>query len=167
MIPDASFWTGIGFVIFMVLAGKPVWKLLISALDERASKIKIDIEEAAQLQKEAQDFLNACKREQSEALAKAQKIIQHAQEEAERLRKQSLVEIQQFQANEERLLSERMRQAEEHALKEIRVRAIEIALVSAKKVIAQSLNEDLDQKIYSKILQDIQQINTNILNHPN
>ncbi len=88
------------------------------------------------MREEALTLLNACKRQQIEASEKAKSILSHAEKEAERLREESLRETQEFIEIEERLFQERLRQAEDRALEEIREKAILVAGDAVREILS-------------------------------
>ena len=81
MISDPTFWVAIGFVLFIVIAGRPIMAKITSALDNRADEIRAKIEEAKSLREEAQTLLASYQRMQRDAAAEAAEIISNAQEE--------------------------------------------------------------------------------------
>lgn len=85
MFHDPTFWTAVAVVLFVALIAKPVGKMASKALDERADKIKAELDEAEKLRNEAQDLLAQYQRKQRDAASEAESIIQHAKEEAERM----------------------------------------------------------------------------------
>ena len=50
-------WVAIAFIIFVVLAGKPIVRMLGKSLDDRAARIKAELDEAKALRDEAQRLL--------------------------------------------------------------------------------------------------------------
>jgi hypothetical protein len=85
LLHDTSFWVAIAFIIFVVLAWRPLKKALVTALDDRTDRIRRDIDEAARLREEAQALLAEYKRKQRDAAAEAEEILRHARTEADRL----------------------------------------------------------------------------------
>lgn len=86
MLRTAEFWVLVAFVVFVVLAFKPLRKAVTGALDERAEQIRKQLDEANKLREEAQATLASYKRKQRDALKEAEEIVTHAKAEAERLR---------------------------------------------------------------------------------
>lgn len=154
---DASFWVCIGFILLFTFVGKRVWLTITHTLEERAKKIQEDIQEAAKRRQEALTMLTACKRRQIEATERAKEIIQHAQEEANRLRKKVLEDIKEHTLAEERLLQERIRQTEDRAMEEIRERALMLATAATRDLILKHQNPDFEEVLLQKTLNTLEE----------
>ncbi len=83
---NPTFWVAVGFVIFVVLTVRPIAKAALAALDGRAERIKAQLDEAQTLREEAQKTLAEYERKQRDAVAETEKIVEHAKEEARRIR---------------------------------------------------------------------------------
>ena len=83
MFSDPTFWTAVAVVLFIALVAKPVSRMATKALDERAEKIKAELDEAERLRNEAQDLLAQYQRKQRDAAKEAEAIIEHAKQEAD------------------------------------------------------------------------------------
>ena len=57
MLHDPTFWVAIALAVFIIAIFNPVSKLMTKGLDERAEKIKDELDEAERLRNEAQDLL--------------------------------------------------------------------------------------------------------------
>ena len=89
ILHDPTFWVATAFIAFLgVLVYFKVPGMVSGALDERADKIKADIEEAERLREEAQKLLAEYQKKQRDAQKAAEGIVTAAKEEAERLAKQ-------------------------------------------------------------------------------
>jgi F-type H+-transporting ATPase subunit b len=139
---DPEFWVAVAAVIFVAVVWKPARRVLIGSLDERAARIRADLDEARKLRDEAGQLLAEYQKKQREAAVEAQAIIDQAQEEAERLAAQSARDLDEALARRTRLAEERIVQAEKKALDEIRAVAIDVALAAAREVIASQIDEE-------------------------
>ena len=80
----AEFWVMVAFVILVVFAFKPLFRIAVTALDARAETIKHQIEEAARLREEAQGLLATYQRKQRDAVKETGEILDQARDEAAR-----------------------------------------------------------------------------------
>ena len=78
-------WVIIAFVLFFVLFGRKLWSALAQMLDDRAAKVRAELEEAARLRQEAEAMLREAEARRSEALREAQAMIDGARNEAGRV----------------------------------------------------------------------------------
>lgn len=133
----ATFWVGAAFVVFIgVLIYYRVPGMLIRGLDERAQKIREELDEARQLREEAQALLANYERKQRDAMNEASQMIEHAMEEARREAAISAEKLEESIKRREESAVEKIALAEAQAEKEVREAAVEVAIEAATRVIA-------------------------------
>ncbi|MBO6947263.1 MAG: F0F1 ATP synthase subunit B [Rhodospirillales bacterium] len=142
MFHDPTFWTAVAVVLFVALIAKPVGKMASKALDERADKIKAELDEAEKLRNEAQDLLAQYQRKQRDAASEAESIIQHAKEEAERMDREGREKLKAALERREKLAMERIEMAEQHAIERVRARAVDVAIAATGQMLADNLSGD-------------------------
>jgi F-type H+-transporting ATPase subunit b len=135
----AEFWVFVGFVIFVALVFRTVSRVVSVALDERARKIKSQIDEAARLAEEAQQLLATYERKQREAQEEAAMIVDQAQHEAQRLAARAEEELARSLKRREELALERIAQAEASALADVRGLAVDVAIEASQKLLKERL----------------------------
>ena len=155
---DASFWVFVGFVTLFVLIGRKTWVGITSALDARAKKIESDIEEAAKRRQEALTLLKTCQRKQIEATERAHEILKHAEEEAIRLKQKVFDDLKEHTEAEERLLQERIHQAELRAFAEIRERALLLATEATRDLILKNADKGFEEKLFEQTRQTLSEV---------
>jgi len=136
---SAEFWVAIGFVIFVVAVARTAFRVIGVALDDRAEKIKSQLDEATRLADEAQQLLATYERKQREASDEAQSIVDLAQREADRLAEHEAQELERSLKRREELAMERIAQAEKAAINDIRGQAVTVAMEATKLVLAEQL----------------------------
>ena len=129
-------------VIFAAGIWKPARKALLGSLDERAARIRAELDEASKLREEAEQLLARYQQREREAAAEAGAIVAHAREEAERIAAQSVRDLDEALVRRQRLAEERIAQAEAKALDEIRSVAVDVAIGAAREVIAAQIDEE-------------------------
>ena len=123
---DAEFWVAIAFVIFVAGLGYlGVHKMIGKSLDERASRIKAELDEARKLKDEAAQLLADYQRKRQEAEGEAQEIIAGAKAEAERLAVEAKAKIEEFVARRTKMAETKIAQAEAQATADVRSAAAE------------------------------------------
>lgn len=155
MISDPTFWVAIGFVLFIVIAGRPVMAKITSALDNRADEIRAKIEEAKSLREEAQTLLASYQRMQRDAAAEAAEIISNAQEEAQRLQTAADENLTQTLKRREEAALEKIAAAEARALQDVRDRAVDIAITATEKVVSGAMTDNVQQSITRAAIDDL------------
>ena len=142
LFADPEFWVLVAAVIFVAVVWKPVRKSLIGTLDERAARIRAELDEARKLRDEAEQLLAQYQRREREAAAESEAIIAHAVEEAERIAAQSTRDLGEALTRRQRLAEERIAQAEMKALDEIRTVAVDVAIGAAREVIQSQIDDE-------------------------
>src|SRR5216684_1950368 len=142
LLADGEFWVLLAVLVFAAVVWKPMRRTVIGALDERAARIRAELDEARQLREEAEQLLAQYQQRQREAAADAEAIVAHAREEAERIAAQSARDLDAALARRQRLAEERIAQAEQKALEEIRAVAVDIAIGAAREVIVAQIDEE-------------------------
>ena len=140
MFNDHTSWPAVAVVLFVALIAKPVGKMASKALDERAEKIKAELDEAERLRNEAQHLLAQYQRKQRDAANEAENIIQHAKEEAERMDREGREKLKASLERREKLAMERIEMAEQHAIERVRARAVDVAIAATSQVLAENLS---------------------------
>jgi F-type H+-transporting ATPase subunit b len=141
LFADPEFWVLLAVVVFAIMVWKPARRAVVGSLDERATRIRGELEEARKLRDEAEQLLADYRQKEREAAADAQAIIAHARDEAERIAAQAARDLQQSLERRQRLAEERIAQAEAKALDEIRAAAVDVAIAAAREVIVSELDE--------------------------
>ena len=141
LFADPEFWVLLAVVVFVIVVWRPARRAVVGALDERATRIRGELEEARKLRDEAEQLLADYRQKEREAAADAQAIIAHARDEAARIATQSTRDLQQSLERRQRLAEERIAQAEAKALDEIRAAAVDVAIAAAREVIVSELDE--------------------------
>lgn len=136
-----EFWVLVAVLIFVALVWKPGKRTLIGALDDRATRIRDELEAARNLREEAERILADYQRREREAASEAETILAHARAEAERLAAQSARDLEAMLQRRRQLALERIAQEEARAVAEIRAVTVDVAISAARQIIAAELDE--------------------------
>lgn len=148
-------WVNIGGLIFLAFAGPKIWKALTQMLDQRAIKIKADLDEAQKLKDEAQALLAEYQRKQKDALREAAEIVETAKTVALRQAKEAAANLDLAFTRREKLALEKITQAEAAAIAEVRREAVDVATAAAKKLIVGSLNDTRASALVDAAIKDV------------
>ena len=98
MLLEAEFWVALGFFVFLGLLGYlGVHRKLAKSLDDRAVRIKAELDGARKLKDEAAALLADYQRKRQETESEAQEIIDGAKTEAERLADEAKSKVEEVQ----------------------------------------------------------------------
>ncbi len=156
MLHDPTFWVMIAFIAFIALL--VYFKLpgtIAGALDQRATKIKADLDEAESLLTDAQDLLSSYQKKQCDAAEDAKKIRDSAVEEAGRIARHGEERLADQLQRRENLAMERIAQAEAQALDTIKARTVDIALDATRQLLAAKLSDDKADAMLDDAIQDL------------
>ncbi|MBY0511578.1 MAG: F0F1 ATP synthase subunit B [Rhodospirillaceae bacterium] len=155
MFHDPSFWVGLAFVLAVAVIYRPAAKAIISTLDERAAKIRVQIEEARKLREDAQALLAEYQRKQRDAMAEAEKIIANARAEAARLKVDAEKDLEHAITRRKQQALDRIAQAEAQAIAQVRNTAVDVALAAAETLIKGSLDAGKQQALADKAISEL------------
>ena len=134
MLHEAEFWVALGFFAFLgLLAYVGVHRMIVKALDDRAGRIKAELDEARKLKDDAAQLLADYQRKRGEAENEAQEIIAGARAEAERLAVEAKAKIEEFVARRTKMAEVKIAQAEAQAEADVRSAAAEAAVAAAAR----------------------------------
>lgn len=142
---SAEFWSlsntdmivSIAFLIFIgVLIRFGVPGMLTGMLDNRATGIKSDLDEAKALREEAQTLLASYERKQREVQEQADRIVANAKEEATRAAEQAKADIKSSVARRLAAAEDQIESAKGGAIRAVRNQAVTVAIAAAQDVIA-------------------------------
>lgn len=149
-IYGAEFWVLVAFIIAVAFL---IWKtkgIVAGALDQRAAKIRAELDEARRLREEAQARLAEYQRKQRDALKEAEEIVAHAKEEAQRVAAQGARDLEAAIERRKRLAMEKISLAEAKALADVRNSAVDLAIAA----LGQVLTQDLDAQRRSTLIDE-------------
>ncbi|MDL2202895.1 F0F1 ATP synthase subunit B [Brucella intermedia] len=157
---DATFWALIGLIIFLaILAYLKVPGVVGRSLDERADRIKNELEEARTLREEAQQLLAEYHRKRKEAEKEASDIVASAEREAKALLEDAKRATEEYVARRNKLAEQKIATAEVDAINAVRASAVDLAVAAAGKIVA----EKVDAKVAGNLFKDaLSQVKTNL-----
>jgi F-type H+-transporting ATPase subunit b len=156
LLGDAEFWVAVAFVIFVAGMGYlGVHRMIAKSLDERAGRIKAELDEARKLKDEAAQLLAQYQRKRQEAEGEAQEIIAGAKAEAERLAIEAKAKIEEFVARRTKMAETKIAQAEAQAAADVRAAAADAAVAAAEKILAQETKGSLAAELIAKGIEDV------------
>lgn len=156
MLLEAEFWVALGFFVFLGLMGYlGVHRKLAKSLDDRAARIKAELDEARKLKDEATALLADYQRKRQEAESEAQDIIDGAKAEAERLAEEAKLKVEEFVTRRTQIAETKIAQAEAQAAAEVRGAAAEAAVAAAEKILAQETKGKLAAELIAKGIDDV------------
>lgn len=146
----------LGFLLFIgVLIYFNVFGLLGGLLDKRAEGIRSELDEARALREEAQTLLASYERKSREVEEQAQRIVDHAKEEAQLAATQAKADLEKSIARRLAAAEDQIASAEASAVKEVRDTAVVVAVAAANDVIAKQMSAAEKGKLIDAAIADL------------
>ncbi len=140
-LANSDFVVLIAFLLFIgVLVYFKVPGTVLAMLDRRAEGIRANLDEARSLREEAQTLLASYERKQGEVKAQADRIVAAARQEAEAAAAKARADLEVSIARRLRAAGEQIDSAQAGAVKEVRDRAIQVAVAAAADVLAKDMD---------------------------
>ena len=121
----------VGTLVYLKVPGK-----LGGMLDQRADGIRADLDEAKALREEAQTILASYERKQKEVQAQADRIVETARHEAAMAADKAKEDLQASITRRLAAAEDQLASAQAAAVKDVRDRAVQVAVAAASDVIA-------------------------------
>jgi F-type H+-transporting ATPase subunit b len=137
LINDAHFWIGAGLVVVLVVFWRlKVPDLLTRSLDEAGAKVQAQLDEATRLRAEAETLLEQIKIQNAATHRAAEEMMAAALKDAERLRTEAAVRLEEDIKRRGELAERKIAIAEAQAANEVRAAAADLAAQAAETVLA-------------------------------
>ena len=135
---DATFFALVALVIFLgIIIYAKVPGMITKSLDDRAGRIRNELEEARNLREEAQQLLAEYQRKRKEAEKEAAEIVSIAQREAESILVEAKQKTEDYVARRTAMAEQKIAQAERDAVNEVRASAVDLAVEAARAVLGE------------------------------
>jgi F-type H+-transporting ATPase subunit b len=156
MLATPELWVLVSFVLFLaVLVYYKIPDRLVKALDDRADRIRAELDEARRLREEARQILADYERKHRDAEKEADDIIALARREAEVFAEESRKGLKESLERRLKLAEEKIARAEEQAIKDIRSKAVEAAVSAAGQLIARELKDKSAESLVDRSIRDV------------
>lgn len=145
----------INFIILMYVLVKLLYRPIQGILEERRQKIAQDYADAEKAKQVAEQLQTEARKKLEEAHVEAYEIIERARSEAERLRDELITQAR-LEADQLRQRSQKeIERAKQIARTELKEEAVELALLSVKKVFEKNKTSQLNDALIRGVLEEI------------
>jgi F-type H+-transporting ATPase subunit b len=139
---DATFFATVALVIFIgIVLYLKVPGMITKSLDERADKIRDELDEARNLREEAQQLLAEYQRKRKEAEKEAEDIVTAAKKEADLIAEDAKKKSDEFVVRRTKLAEQKIAHAELEALKEVKASAVDVAIAATENLLGDKLDK--------------------------
>jgi F-type H+-transporting ATPase subunit b len=153
---DQTFWALIALIIFMaVVVYLKVPAMISKSLDERAERIRGELDAARRLREEAQQLLAEYQQKRKEAEEEAGEIVEAAKREAEQLVAEAEQRTHEYVTRRTALAEQKIGQAERDAVSEVRATAVDIGVEAARALLAAKVDAAAGADLFRTALQQV------------
>ena len=134
-LTNPTTWTTLAF---FVVVGGIIWKggrAITGALDKRADKIAVNLDEAQRLREEAHELLAKYQRKQADALKEVEEIKKQAEEDARHLLRKAEEDLEAALKRREQQAKDRIANIEAQAIAEIQAKIAAIATAATQQLL--------------------------------
>jgi F-type H+-transporting ATPase subunit b len=150
--PGLTLWTGITFLLLLVILGRFAWGPIVKMLDERERSIREAIDSAKKERAEAEKLLAAQKASLAQAQREAAELAKRNQQEVEALR-QELTARARKEADE--LIADARRQIGEEISKargELKAQVADLAIDAASRLVKANLDDKAQRALVEEYI---------------
>ena len=155
LLHEAEFWVAVAFVIAIAYLIRKARPTVLKMLDDRAARIKADLDEAARLRNEAQRTLIEFQQKRRDALSEAEQITAKAREEAERVAQQAERDLAASLERRQKQAVEKIALAETKAVAEVRNQAVDVAMAAVRRILADDLTAARKSTLIDAAIDDL------------
>ena len=138
---DATFWATAALIVFIALIMYlKVPGMITKSLDDRADKIRSDLDEARKLREEAQALLAEYQRKRRDAESEAETIVEAAKREADTLASDAKKKLDEYVERRTKMAEQKIAQAETQAMQDVKAIAAERAIAASEQVLMSKLS---------------------------
>src|SRR5690606_19179001 len=120
-----------------------------------AERISNELEDARRLREEAQQLLAEYQRKRKEAEQEAEDIVSAARREAESIVADARQKTEEYVARRAELAETKIAQAERDAVNEVRVRAVDLAVAAAGRILGDKVDAKVDASLFKDALANV------------
>lgn len=153
---QATLWAAISFAILIgIFIYLKVPAMVNDTLDKRADRIRNELDEARKLREEAQQLLAEYQRKRQEAEKEAAGIVAAAEREARMMADEARQRTEDYVVRRTALAEQKISQAEQDAVNEVRQRAVDIAVEAAGRLLADKVDAKADAGLFKAALDEV------------
>jgi F-type H+-transporting ATPase subunit b len=152
----AQLWSQVALVLFLALViymGAP--KIIGKSLDDRAAKIKAELDAAKNLREEAQSLLAEYQKKRKDAEAEAEHILAAAKREASAMAADAKAKTEEYVTRRTALSEQKIKAAETDAVNAVRAAAVDLAIAAAERLIASKVDVTTDATLFKNSVNEV------------
>ncbi len=157
---DATFWVAISFFLFLfLLLYKKVPKIILNQLDSQIDELKRKIHEAENLKSNSEKLLNDARSKLEKSESENSEILKKAQKISDDEISKSKEKMERSLANKETSAYNKIQQAKNDAINQLKKEATQIAIETVEKVLVENLDIKKQEEVnFTKLKHSIKKL---------
>lgn len=139
-------------VVIAIIIWKKVPAAIAASLDKKIAGIRVQLDEAAQLRREAEALKAEYERKSAAAAGEAKSIVDHAHAEAAQIVEKAKTDAETLIQRRSRMAEDKIAAAERAALAELRAKAAAAASNAAAQIIGERLDGTSDKALIDRTI---------------
>ena len=154
-----GFWFLVSFILFLILIGRPAWKMIMINLDSQSKNISEQLNAAKIAREKAEIILRSAQKEKNSSAQQIVNILNHAKIESNRLEEDANKNLDQIIQREEKRAKDNIKRLESDANKRIQIKASQISIQIAKEILQNLTSDKVSRnKLDYKVLETIKDL---------
>lgn len=149
------FWAVISFGVLLLLFRKYILPQINNILDERASRIRGNIEETEKMRQQAEQILADYQQQLDSIHEQASEILDEAREQAGEMHAKALRQLKEDVERKKAAFAEDLEYAREQAMKEVKGIAVEISMLATEKLLDRNLSREEAGKMVESSIEEL------------
>jgi F-type H+-transporting ATPase subunit b len=145
----------IALVVLIAVIFRPLSRIVVSALDSHAAKVRAELDGAKRLREEAESLLADYQRQRVSGEDQARAIVEHARVETERQIERHRAELEASLKRRTEQVIGRIAQEEARALQELRAYAATLAIRTTERLLRERVDGPHAQALLDGAIQQI------------
>lgn len=157
MVFDENFFVLVPTLLFVILIFKPAKKALLTFLDERASKIRDQLDEASKLKAEANAALTKAQEQERDMQNQTKLILEQAKAEIINLQNEAKANLDETLRRKEQATFTRIASLEREATTQVQDMVAEVTLKAVHKVLKDHLPAEISEQLVANAIETLPQ----------
>ncbi|RLC78424.1 MAG: ATP synthase F0 subunit B [Chloroflexi bacterium] len=145
----------VNFLLLLFILYKFLYNPILNTLKARQERIQKGLEEAEKAQQKVAEAQAEAERILEEAKQRSQEILAQVTQQGEKMREEILAQAREEARRMIEKAREEIKRERELALAEVRRQAIDLAVLTARKIVGQALDEQAHHRLISEFLSQL------------
>lgn len=153
--PGLLFWTLLNFGIFLVLLARFAWKPLLTALEQRETRIAEALRSAEQARSDAERFLQEARQKLEEAQTEMQRLIREGKQQAEALLREAAEKAEQLKRQKLEEAQREIQRQLERAYTALYAEVVDLVMEGTARLLKETLDPATHRKLVESFIAEV------------